>query len=210
MRIIAHRGLWDIRADANTAGAFLAAAKLQFDIETDFRDFNGQLVVSHDPPMPHHNLIDARELNHLHSTYGIGIAINVKADGLQAMMHDALDEGLLERSFIFDASIPDLFNYVNNGFRCYSRLSEEEPSLGFESQVAGVWLDSFYNTDPDLGLVRKFIDSGKEVSFVSPELHGKPNKSFWEKVRIFANEPGVSICTDFPVEARNYFGVRSD
>ena len=50
MEIIAHRGFWRKKTDQNTIGAFKLALNNHFGIETDIRDQNGQLVISHDIP----------------------------------------------------------------------------------------------------------------------------------------------------------------
>ena len=47
MIIISHRGI-GFRKEQNTLGAFAECFKSGFGIETDIRDYNGKLVVSHD------------------------------------------------------------------------------------------------------------------------------------------------------------------
>ena len=49
INIIAHRGLWSEDVNfQNTKLAFQNALKNGFGIETDIRDSNGELVISHD------------------------------------------------------------------------------------------------------------------------------------------------------------------
>ena len=48
MEIIAHRGFWISAEEKNTQTAFLRALENGFGIETDLRDFDGTLVISHD------------------------------------------------------------------------------------------------------------------------------------------------------------------
>ena len=50
MKIIAHRGFWKKPEKQNTLGAFYAAIKKGFGIETDVRDYKGKLVISHNVP----------------------------------------------------------------------------------------------------------------------------------------------------------------
>jgi hypothetical protein len=45
---------------------------------------------------------------------------------------------------------------------------------------------------------------------VSPELHGRMHIPLWEKIVDLKDEPGLLICTDFPMDARDYFGIESD
>lgn len=49
IKIIAHRGMWFQQDEKNTFPAFERALQNGFGIETDFRDCNGELVISHDP-----------------------------------------------------------------------------------------------------------------------------------------------------------------
>jgi glycerophosphoryl diester phosphodiesterase len=55
MKIIAHRGMWFNKHEQNTLVAFERALENGFGIETDFRDFNGSLVISHDLPLENVN-----------------------------------------------------------------------------------------------------------------------------------------------------------
>ena len=49
--------------------------------------------------------------------------------------------------------------------------------------------------------------NGKRVCLVSPELHGRPYRPFWDMIK--QNGLGMSdqieLCTDRPDEAREYF-----
>jgi glycerophosphoryl diester phosphodiesterase len=49
-RILAHRGYWLEPGEKNSLSAFRRAFEGGFGIETDIRDLDGELVVSHDPP----------------------------------------------------------------------------------------------------------------------------------------------------------------
>ena len=48
MEIISHRGLWNNLNEKNTNIAFHSSFKNKFGTETDIRDYNGNLVISHD------------------------------------------------------------------------------------------------------------------------------------------------------------------
>ena len=64
MQLIAHRGFWLDPKEKNTEIAFSRALSHGFGIETDFRDLNGQLVISHDIPV-----IGAMSANQLIALY---------------------------------------------------------------------------------------------------------------------------------------------
>ena len=48
LKIIAHRGFWLEKSEQNSLKAFKKAFENGFGVETDVRDFNGELVISHD------------------------------------------------------------------------------------------------------------------------------------------------------------------
>ena len=50
MIILAHRGVWQNPVEKNSAAALRRALENGFGVETDIRDLDGQLVISHDPP----------------------------------------------------------------------------------------------------------------------------------------------------------------
>tara|TARA_B100000886_G_C20155158_1_gene379734 strand:- start:159 stop:404 length:246 start_codon:yes stop_codon:yes gene_type:complete len=51
MQIISHRGLWKSLHERNTAVAFERSFAKGFGLETDLRDFNGDIYISHDVPI---------------------------------------------------------------------------------------------------------------------------------------------------------------
>lgn len=50
VNVIAHRGWWHTPDEQNTLTAFARAFDAGIGVELDVRDWNGELVVSHDPP----------------------------------------------------------------------------------------------------------------------------------------------------------------
>ena len=48
MDILAHRGVWRISEERNSMSSIRAALDAGFGIETDVRDYKGNLVISHD------------------------------------------------------------------------------------------------------------------------------------------------------------------
>ncbi len=51
MRLFFHRMFWDNHSHKNFRLALISALDLGFGIETDICDFDGRLVISHDPPL---------------------------------------------------------------------------------------------------------------------------------------------------------------
>lgn len=208
--MVAHRGTWFEPNEKNSEKAFIRSAEKNFGIETDVRDYNGKLVIAHDIPGPgkeHMPFEDFLALYYTHSQQPGMLAINIKSDGLQSLLAKALQEANATRYFVFDMSIPDTLGYKNNGIPFYSRVSEYEPHAAFENECAGIWLDAFNSIWYGIDMIREWLDKGKKVCLVSPELHRRPYYAFWELLKSegLHLHRELLLCTDFPEEATNFF-----
>ncbi|CBS91470.1 hypothetical protein [Azospirillum lipoferum] len=217
--ILAHRGFWTEPAEKNSREALERAFREGFGIETDIRDRNGALVVSHDPPAGD-GLMSFDELLELYGRHapradgqGAGgragtLALNIKADGLQGPLLDALARHGVDDWFVFDMAVPDGILYLRRGAVAYTRQSEYEREPSFYERAAGVWLDAFESDWIDAAAIERHLAAGKRVALVSPELHGRPHAAAWESWKAVATraEPGMlALCTDFPDKAREFF-----
>ena len=103
--ILAHRGCWTQPGQKNGRQALFSALEQGFGLETDLRDLDGDLVISHDPAT-RDTALPAAELFAFYSRCGASgtLALNIKADGLQRLLADHLAQaGIgLERVFVFD------------------------------------------------------------------------------------------------------------
>lgn len=210
MIFLAHRGLWYNKDDSNQHSAFVRALEKGFGIETDFRDFAGSLVVSHDPPGVRALFMLADEFFSMLSAANptLPVAINVKADGLQSMLKIGLEAHGINDYFLFDMSIPDALQSIKAGLRIFVRQSDVEPEPLLYAQAQGIWMDAFYDDSwitPEA--ISRHLDSGKSVCLVSPELHGRDHRAFWDRLPAgsLTKHPNLMICTDMPEEARNFF-----
>lgn len=85
MKIISHRGYWKNNSEKNTKISFERSFRLGFGTETDIRDFNGNLVISHDiPTNTSISIDDFFEIYNRHSNSIL--ALNIKSDGLQSIL----------------------------------------------------------------------------------------------------------------------------
>ena len=207
INIIAHRGFWLLPDEKNSTTAFRRALRNGFGIEIDFRDSIGHLVVSHD--IPSKQAMRAEEFLDLFLSYAVNlpIALNIKSDGLHDLVSEFIARGRFESAFAFDMSVPDMRGYLKNKIPIFTRLSEYEPIPVLLDVCQGVWIDAFesdwYSTETIISLLNR----GKKVAIVSPELHGRSRTSTWELIRNnnFHQNDRMSICTDFPMEAKEYF-----
>lgn len=207
MKILSHRGYWQTETEKNTIEAFIRSFQLGFGTETDIRDRNGQLVISHDPPT--NEACSIEKFLEIYKQHGEGLplALNIKADGLQKTLQQILLDYNIHNYFVFDMSIPDTLSYLRNHMNFLIRESEYEKELPFYANSIGVWLDCFegeWITQID---IKKHLDANKIVCLVSPDLHKREYKSFWAKIsdwELHKND-SLMICTDYPETARLFF-----
>jgi glycerophosphoryl diester phosphodiesterase len=203
MQIISHRGYWKTASEKNSGIAFARSFDLGFGTETDVRDLDGQLVISHDPPTSQAMGFEA--FLSIHASRDLPLALNIKADGLAAALKSAAVRAGLSNYFVFDMSIPDMLQYKRENVPFYTRLSEYEPAPAFLESASGVWLDSFESTWFDAGTIQALLRKGTRVCVVSSELHKRPHQPLWDLLLPLRHEPQLMLCTDLPEEAQHHF-----
>ncbi|MAX23466.1 MAG: hypothetical protein CMJ19_03090 [Phycisphaeraceae bacterium] len=204
MIILSHRGYWKTESEKNQAIAFERSFSLGFGTETDIRDCAGQLVISHDPPKG--NEMTVRQFFSIyreHSTTDLPLALNIKADGLQPMLNELLDEFSVRNYFIFDMSIPDALASRRNGLTLFTRLSEYESESSLFKDSVGVWIDSFYRRWYEQKDIMRILEAGKKVCIVSDELHKRDPRPLWNWLVKLPSDIStrIMLCTDLPEDA---------
>ena len=215
MLILAHRGFWRTPDDKNSPAALERAFVEGFGVETDIRDQNGKLVISHDPPSGRcMTFEDFLALYTLHDAPG-PLALNVKADGLQSLSADQLAKaGIGEDAyFFFDMSIPDAFVFARQNLPTFTRESEIEPTPHLLDMAQGIVLDCFHSDWVTPAKILQHLQAGRSVMLISPELHGRDPTQAWAAWRELTDErveqpAGIRLmlCTDRPREAKEVFG----
>ena len=214
MQIIAHRGFWTTDSEKNSLKAFERSFAHGFGLETDIRDFNGHLVISHDPPKKNEDLIFFDDFLSFYKSFdeNLFLALNIKSDGLAKFIQQALKEKSVDRYFVFDMSVPDMIHYKRNSSVFFTRRSEieKDPALYFEA--SGVWLDELNNHWINQETIRQIIErDNKFICIVSPELHGRKYKNEWTDYKLWwsalsdEDKKRFLLCTDFPDKAREFF-----
>ena len=101
-RILAHRGYWLEPGEKNSLSAFRRAFEGGFGIETDIRDLDGELVVSHDPPMSRNAPMPFPAFLDLYRSMKADgwLALNIKADGLAQAVAAQLAEYGVANAFV--------------------------------------------------------------------------------------------------------------
>lgn len=210
MIIISHRGYWKSVKEKNTLEAFKRSFQLGFGVETDVRDFDGRLVISHDPSNS-----DCLSLEHFFSLYRkhsfcSKLALNIKSDGLQLHIKDLLNNYGIENYFLFDMSVPDGLLYLNNNMVVLTRQSEYEKLPSYYELADGLWIDEFHGHWVTDEIIENHLENGKVVCLVSPELHNRDYLSEWSHYKSIEKKIGkniMMICTDYPEEAEEFFNA---
>ncbi len=208
MIILSHRGYWKEMAEKNKPVAFERSFLLSFGTETDIRDFQGELVISHD--IADENSISAKVFFEIYNEYDntLTLALNIKADGLQIKLKKLLEECNIKNYFVFDMSVPDGLQYLKDKVKVFTRVSEYEKEPSFYDEACGVWLDEFKGHWVDKETIKKHIKNNKQICIVSPDLHKREYKKEWQDYKDIEKELGINnlmICTDYPEEAREFF-----
>lgn len=212
MNIISHRGFWKNESEKNTLQAFQRAFAAGYGVETDVRDFNGELVISHD--IPKADSIRLHELFELYKCYEMNpmLALNIKSDGLQSYLLHHLNKNGIENYFVFDMSVPDGLGYIKYGINAFTRQSEHETIPSFYSGASGVWLDEFNDHWISEAVISEHIRSNKKICIVSPELHKRSYMEEWLEYKTIETQftnSGIMICTDFPDVAEEFFNGKN-
>lgn len=209
MKIISHRGLWKAAHEKNTRFAFEESFRLGFGTETDLRDIDGEIVISHDMPTRNDQLITIEQFLQIYSSYDpeLPLALNIKSDGLQLPIAEMVKRFKLNNYFLFDMSIPDHVQYVKSSLKTFSRQSEHEPTPALYESASGIWMDEFYSNWISEKDISKHIENNKTVYIVSPELHKREYLSRWETYKTMQASVITQcyLCTDFPEKAKSFF-----
>ncbi|WP_174851144.1 PI-PLC domain-containing protein [Yersinia artesiana] len=209
MKIISHRGYWHVEDEKNTIAAFERSFSMGFGTETDIRDYNGELIISHDVPTK--DSLSLTELLNIYIQYDrkLQLALNIKSDGLQLLLKSYIEKYNLNEYFVFDMSIPDLIGYLNSKVNAYYRISEYETDSALTRLSSGIWLDGFKSSLIDEYRIDKYLNEGLSVCIVSPELHKHEYMEMWSKIKNFdssiLSSNKLTLCTDLPEHAVEVF-----
>lgn len=204
MKIIAHRGFWKTESEKNTEEAILHAINSGFGFETDFRDFGQKILISHNPPMGTEATAEEVFKMYHEAKSNELLALNIKADGLQDMMGELLNKYEITNYFFFDMSVCDTVIYVEKQLNIASRRSEYEKEMPFYNDSSTVWVDFFHSDNLIIPESKKYLDDGKIVCVVSPELHKREYYNLWSQLK-HINHPNLCLCTDYPDKAKDFF-----
>lgn len=204
-QILAHRGFWLSDNEKNTVHAFERAIQHGFGIETDLRDHNYSVVVSHD--CAGDEALSLEQFLELFPDHYEGlIGLNVKSDGISSLLKQSLVLKRLPNAFYFDMSIPETIRYLNAELPFAIRQSDfETVNEKLTANRRITWLDAFdsewyLSADP-----QSIFKHANKVVLVSPELHGREVGKAWDWAKsAIQNGRPLTLCTDFPLDLYSY------
>ncbi|TBL69144.1 hypothetical protein [Hafnia alvei] len=210
MQILAHRGVWIEPQERNSKEALHRALQQGWGLETDIRDFDGELVISHDIPLHCGYLLRDFLEDYIQIGSSSMLAFNIKADGLAGPLQALLNEFSVKRYFCFDMSVPDMLSYLQLGLIVACRISEYEVEGLLTDMADVIWVDGFSSHQVSLARLARWLDAGKAVCIVSPELHQQPFEPVWKILHSLStrkiHNKSLMLCTDYPKKAQEMFG----
>ena len=209
MNILAHRGFWENAQDKNTLKSLFLALDLGFGIETDIRDYNGKLVISHDVANATSPCLESFLKYFSKRRSENFLALNIKSDGLAKQLADLLKEYTISNYFCFDMSIPETLNYLSVGLNIATRISEYETENFLTLKGQAIWLDGFHELKLDTDKLSNWLIDGKKVCVVSSELHGREPLKLWQGISTLplkiSQHPNFMLCTDHPSRLKEIY-----
>lgn len=205
MIILSHRGYWKLEEERNRAAAFQRSFDLGYGTETDIRDIQGKLVISHD--MPRGDEITFEEVLQIMDGRNLPLALNIKADGMAEEILRLLKQYNHTNYFTFDMSIPDMVMQLKTELIVFTGLSDILSPAVLLDQAKGIWLDCFNSDWYDSKLVDTYLEIGKPVCIVSADLHKRNIKRQWEIIKQCSHfsSDSLMLCTDYPEIAKEFF-----
>ena len=164
----------------------------RYGAEIDVRDFDNELVISHDLPNENSLKLESFIQKIPKETF---LAINVKSSEIEHNLKEIINKYNIKNYFTFDHSVPSLVKSIKCNLSCAFRLSEYEKEI--IPNCNWVWVDCFENIWYDQNFLKSLKDLQLKIALVSPELHGR--KSEIKKFEDVVNSVLVdAICTDTP------------
>lgn len=151
----------------------LANVKNCHGIELDLRDYNGSIIVQHDPYKE--GVLFEDYIKYLNN---INLILNIKSEGIENKIINILNDNNYKGNYFFlDSSFPMIYSLSKGGNKNIAlRFSEFEgldTLINMKGKVDWVWVDVFTKIPLTLEISKKIKDLGYKICLVSPELQGR-------------------------------------
>ena len=211
--IISHRGKFNCKEEGNNFYSFKNILQKGYGIETDIRDYYGQIYISHDiskdkPELSFDDFLDLVLKFNLNAP----IALNIKTSGITQLLPSYIEKLNKINYFFFDMAIPDHLNFSKLNLINAIRMSELElisQQMIKTLKSSWIWYDSLLG-DQDINWVlgiKELLNTNHNICIVSSELHSNDPYKLWEilKRSLDFKDERLYICTDLPNEAYDFF-----
>jgi hypothetical protein len=209
--ILSHRGYWKDDVEKNSITSLERSFGLGFGVETDIRDYKGELVISHEIATKSCLPVEYFLEIYIKCGNSLPLALNIKSDGLQIKLKELLVKYCIKNYFIFDTSVPDGLHYLKHNINYFTRQSEYEKYPSLYDDSSGVWLDEFQGHWIGRKEIQQHIKKNKKICIVSPELHNRKYDKEWnhyKEIEQQLNITNLMICTDYPELAQEFFNEK--
>jgi hypothetical protein len=181
MMLIAHR--------INTTRE-LKELPLDFGLEVDLRDYEGRLILQHDPFTRGEDFEDFLKV-YKHAL----IILNIKSERIEWRVLELLKKYSVRDYFFLDSSFPMIYQLSEKGeSNTALRFSEFEgvdTLVAMQGRVKWVWVDCFEKLPLTSQAYQRIKGLGYKLCLVSPELQGRPQDII--SYRNYLEDEGISI-----------------
>ena len=162
----------------------------EYGVELDLRDYNGELVLQHDP------FIGGESFEDYLKVYNHGTMIlNIKSERIENKVLELIKKYKVKNYFFLDSSFPMIYLLSNQGEKNIAlRFSEFEgvdTLWNMKGKVNWIWIDCFSKLPITNDNYRKLQECGFKFCLVSPELQGQPEKI--EEYKMYLSKIGVTV-----------------
>lgn len=165
-------------------------------VEIDLRDYDGDIVLQHEPLKGGERFEDF--LAHYHHA---SIILNVKCEGIEDAVLRAVRARGISDFFFLDCSLPAMVKLMRKGVSQMAvRFSEHEPieaALAFAGKAEWAWIDTFTKL-PLTPSGHETLKRHFKLCLVSPELQGHPPAEVERCQEQLRDLPIDGVCTDWP------------
>jgi len=168
-----------------------------FGVELDLRDYNGHLILQHDPFEPGEFFEDYLKCYN-HGT----MILNIKSERIEYDVLGLLQKYAVSKYFFLDSSFPMINLLSSQGEnRIALRYSEYEgldTIVNMQNKCEWVWVDCFSRLPITKEIEEMLHRLGYKICLVSPELQGR-QKDLLKYKKTLAQEEIVfdAICTKY-------------
>jgi len=142
-------------------------------VEVDLRDYNGKLILSHDPFIE--GELFEEYLEHYKHSF---IILNIKSERIEYKVIDLLNKFNITEYMFLDSSFPMMYKLSTEGEKNiavrYSQFESIYTVVKVERMFKYVWVDCFTKLPLNTYIHQLMKINEYKVCIVSPELQGRP------------------------------------